>query len=175
MTNSDRRPSGPKKYPIQHPEIATFDTGRTREGEQVVIGVPGPYVVAAFFDAGGAILRHEVRQVSGTPSRAELRPEKPPKGLMPRLRDLVRDWQAEMGFTPSDVSVCQFSLPDLGFGIYDLPEFLRYALDDSKPHPDEDFRRECLDHLEEWRRLGKFTVLCGNEYWMSDSGEITDS
>src|SRR5262249_50543972 len=152
-----------------------FIAGQTRRGEQVIMGIPGPYAVAAFFDPQGAFLRHEVRQVGGSTRLDALRPGKVPREERTRLWELLNSWKSELGFTPGTVSVFSFALPNLGIGIYPLPQYLRDALDDSLPEPDEQYRNECLSDVEEWRRLGRFVVRWGNEYWMNSSGEVTDT
>jgi hypothetical protein len=139
------------------------------------MGVPGPYVAAAFFGPKGALLRYEARQASGNAAPNALRPGKVRGEELSQLWRLLDSWKSELGFTPGTVTVTQFDMPHLGLGIHRLPRYLQEALDGLPPEPDEQYRHECLSDIEEWRRLDKFVVQWGNEYWMNRSGEVTDT
>lgn len=162
-------------YLVQSPNAVNFVTGRTRNGEQGLMGVPGHYVAAAFFDDQGVLLRHEVRQLPGTNPSEVLRPGGVRGQERDRLWELLDAWKSEIGFSPQDVAITKFVVPQLGLGLSDLPQYLQEALDGSQPEPDEEYHQECLSDIEVWRRLGKFVVKWGSEYWMNSSGEVTDT
>jgi hypothetical protein len=164
-----------KKYIIQYSDDVNFVTGLTRNGEQVIMGIPDLCVAAAFFDAQGKHLRHETRRLTNALPPSSLNPHNALRDLIPQLWALVDAWKLEVGFMPSAISVFKFSLPDLELGIDDLPKYLQDIVDDPSSELDEQHRQECLSEIEEWRRLGKFAVCWGNEYWMSSTGAVTDT
>jgi hypothetical protein len=170
--NSASSPSEVKRYPIQSPDAVNFVTGRTKDGQQVIMGVPGPYVLAAFFDAQGNLVRYEVRALRDRDSRPALRLGKPREPDVAELWALVDAWQREIGFTASSVSISKFDVSDLGIGLFDLPRYLQDVLENPSSIPDEQYRNDCFSDLQDWRRDGTFVLYWGNEYWMTSSGEV---
>jgi hypothetical protein len=139
------------------------------------MGVPGRYVAAAFFSDQGDLLRHEARQLAGTELSDTLRPGAVRGQERDQLWALLDAWKTEIGFTPQDVVITRFAVPQLGLGLSDLPQYLQEALDRVSPEPDEQYHQECLSDIEDWQRLGKFVLKWGSEYWMNSSGDVTDT
>jgi hypothetical protein len=173
MKNNSTKPS--KKYLIRPAEAVSFVTGRTAAEEQVVLGVPGPYVAGVFFNAEGQLLRHDLRHPALQHSPPLAHPGKVRGALLVHLWDMLDEWKAELRLIPNPIRVWQFSVPELGIWIADLPQYLQDYSDTRDSEIDEAVRSELDNQLVEWQQLNKFVLRCGNEYWMNSKGEVTDT
>jgi hypothetical protein len=162
-------------YPIQNADAVSFVTGRTITGEQAILGVPGPFIAAVFFDSEGNYLRYEIRR----PSTSLLLPgpqgRKAPRELLPHLWKMLDTWKTEIGYTPATITVASFFLPDLEVGIAKLPPHLHGYSEDPLSEPDKNLRGQLAEELAEWQRQQRFVLCWGNDYWMNRAGEVTDT
>lgn len=172
----DSKDSGDRRYLIQHPDAVSFITSHADSKEQVIMGVPGPLLLAAFFDSEGQLLRHEVRTISvGSMSPGQEHPRKVRGELQKKLWDALETWKAEIHFTPSTVHVLPFYLAEYDVGINELPHHLRDYLEAPSGETDEIDRQAFEEEIAEWRSLGKFEFCWGNDYWLDSSGVVTDT
>jgi hypothetical protein len=163
------------RYTIQHTDTVNFSAGRTEDGKQVILGVPGSFLAAVFFDAQGNFLRCETRKPHLALPVATQQAHKPGGDLLAQLWASLDTWKSEIGFSPSTIVVSCFSVSDLGLGITELPHYLQDLLDHPSSEPDETLRQEYFAEIAEWHRQNKFVLRWGNEYWMNSSGEVTDT
>jgi hypothetical protein len=162
-----------KLYPLQCEEAVNYVVGRSGQGEQVIMGLPGPFLAAVFFDENGGFVKHEIRhpapaaQPPGIPSarQAHVQP-------LTRMWEVLEDWKREIGFTSSKIEIIKFYLTDIDAGILDLPGHLQDIAD---APPETDDQLECAEELQLWRQLGKFVLRWGGEYWLDSSGRVTDT
>jgi hypothetical protein len=179
MSRNEPAPLPAKLYNIRFNDCCNFVAGTSAKGEQVLIGVIPGHVVAVFFDPSGRLVRDEVREASigGTARLSQAKRDQPSIDAEWRL---LNAWKAEIGLVASDIRVAKFSLPawdgrGAGIGVFDLPQFMQDCADDPLSEPDDQFRHELLDGIEEFRSQEKYVLRWGTEYWMSKDGEITDT
>jgi hypothetical protein len=163
-----KKPTGAKRYRVQHQECCNFVAGATLNGEQVLLGVVGKeplYVVAAFFTKAGAFLREESRSVE-VPATPGLNAAEDEEQQVNALWEAVEEWKKEIDLQVGDVEIATFDLPNwdrwgFGIGISDLPRFMVIS--------------NMADAIAEFRSNEQFVLRWGTEYWMSVDGEITDT
>lgn len=77
-------------------------------------------------------------------------------------------------FTPETICVKSFFVPDIWFGIQDLPDHYQEFLD----HPentDEAERLDWMESIEDWRERKSFVLWCNEDYYLSEDGELESS
>ena len=77
-------------------------------------------------------------------------------------------------FTPGAISVKSFFIPEVWFGIQDLPEHYQEFLD----HPENANEEERLYYPEEisaWHERGDFVLWCNEDYYLNKDGELESS
>src|SRR5262249_3905533 len=128
MSNHYRR-SAAYLYPVRNADTY-FHAGRAANGQQVLMGLQLPKMIAIFFDQNGKKVRFQQRAYSrplGT--RAD--------GLYVvddtvemQMRDDLKQWEAELGFAKGQIKVRRFSLRSHFIGIRDLPSHYESFLED---------------------------------------------
>jgi hypothetical protein len=151
-----------RRYLIQYDDNAVFAPGLTTAGELVLAGVhPVGSVVAVWFGLDGSLQRSELVSDSATSAAAW---------------EALARWQSEIGFSPATISVEPFWSDELYVGIRDLPLFMKAYLEAAPKKGDARFRPGLYEGIEAFIRDGQFVLVwCGNEFWMSREGEITDT
>jgi len=160
-------------YTIQCPARATFVTGRTKDQEQVILGVPGTFAVLAAFRETGELRRYEAIQVLPCGMESTKLARQLSGAELDTLWKAVADKQAEIGYRPGPVSVCRFFHTEWGLGITDCPAALVEALNDPVRKADVLAHEECHRVIEAWRKSGQFVLHWGAEHSMNLLGEIT--
>ena len=70
----------------------------------------------------------------------------------------------------------EFHLPDDSLAVYRLPGHYQDFLDNpSAPYFDQEMRQAYPESIARWRKEGRFVLEWGNDYWLDNSGEVTDS
>jgi hypothetical protein len=164
-----------RRYTIQSVDAVSFLPGHTSAGEQAILGIPGSFLVAAFFGTQGDFLRHESRHLPQCSAGLAMLSGEDRKSLRKQLWAMLGAWKVELGLTPGTIVVSRFSIPEVGVELADLPDYLQDHLEHPDREPDEDLRRELAKSVIEWRRLGRFVLRWGNEYWLNSAGEVTDT
>lgn len=77
-------------------------------------------------------------------------------------------------FTPGTIRVKAFFVPDIWFGIEDLPDHYQEFLD----HPEKVGEEQYLGYpelIEDWRERKSFVLWCNEDYDVSEDGELESS
>lgn len=157
-------------YPVVSHKHYGFYAGRLADGRQalVTVGMRDALHVH-FFDPAGDFLG--VEQL--TP-QFEREPEEP--YLDRNDEELHAFLQAELGFRPDRIRIKRVEHADAEFSIEPMPEsyedFLRDPNQDWMP---DEHRRAQWYHVHKWLKEGEFVLLCGNDYWLDQTGEVTSS
>jgi hypothetical protein len=163
-------PSSVRFYRIKSEDGYNFMAGKTRSGQQILIGVHDKRLVGVFFQPSGDFIRYEERlqppeEVSRLSSlEAEL-------ALWPHLDS----WKAEIGFTASDVQVKAFYIPELKVGIADLPSAYQAFLDNPLSFSTQEARDAIREAVGDWQLSDSYILWWRKEYWMNVQGEVTDT
>lgn len=156
-----------RRYAVK-PDEPYFSAGVRPNGEQVLMGLFCPNLVAFYFDRDGNLLRTEHRPVPF------FRDVIPPYDIYDgRIRPMIEDWKAEMGFGPATIRVKQFFSDEHYIGIEDYPSHFGEILGD--PEADEEEKADVRESMELWDRAGQFVLLWGNDYWLDGSGRVVSS
>ena len=147
-----------------------FQTGLTKDGRQVVMGLLCPNLVAYFFSADGVLLDPERRLWNYPASRMEGNgPFKThDREFMRRLAKQMAEWKREIGFSSKAIRVEQFFDEEGYVGIEMVPEFLA-NLDWCE---DEEEREETERQRQEWVEQGKFVFYWAKDYHMTADGAV---
>ncbi len=158
-----------RRYTIQSSDCVNFVTGVNRQGDQVIMGIPGPCALAAFFDEHGEFVRYETRVLPG-PSRPLV--GRPSDETIAKLWTLLDSWKSEIGLREGTISIFAFRIDALDVRIGDLPDYLNGLFTDpSVAHTDKS-GAEYAEDIQEWRREGRFVLRWGNEYWLDRFGAV---
>ncbi len=145
-----------------------FYAGTTRDGEQLLMGLLCPHIVAFFFSGDGTLLRTERRDWQYPAPR--MGADGPYRIYDPEfqrmLANQISTWQELLGFSPGPAQVRAFFDEALWVGTEDTPDHLQ-DLDDSDDDSD-DLRAE----LESWRDSGRFVFHWAKDYFMSRTGAV---
>ena len=156
-----------RRYAIR-PDEGYFSAGVIADGQQVLIGLYCPNLVAFRFDRDGKLVGSEQRAVPF------FRSATPPYDIHDeRLRPMLDGWKAEKGFRPETIRVQRFYSDDYGIGIEDYPSHFHEVLDD--PAADAEEKADIRVSMELWDRDGQFVLLWGNDYWLDGSGRVVSS
>jgi hypothetical protein len=156
-----------RRYAIR-PDQGYFSAGVTSAGEQVLMGLSCPNLLALYFDPDGALMRTEHRPVPF------FRGVTPPYDIYDdRIRPMIEGWQAEMGFRPATIRVRKFYSDEYSKGIEDYPDHFADILAD--PEADEEEKADVRESMEIWDSEGQFVLLWGNDYWLDGSGRVVSS
>jgi hypothetical protein len=158
-----------KLYQIKGEEGYNFIAGRTRHDEQVLMGVHDRRLVGVFFQLSGDFIRTEERP---QPQEALTRLNRLEAELA--LWPLLDIWKVEIGFTPCDIHVRQFHVPEFRVGIAELPESYQAFLADPATVRDEEYDT-VRDAIMSWQATNSFVLWWRKEYWMNAQGEVTDT
>ena len=145
---------------------ADFYCGTIADGRQILMGGYGEYVIAYYFTpegefAGGRRRKWEepTRQKSEADWQYYRRCE-------PVVDKLIKDWQAELGFTWGTIRIKRFFDPEYEIGIEDVPGYLQ-VLDQEE---DEEERRELEEILTNWVAAGEYVFWWGKDYYTGADG-----
>jgi hypothetical protein len=156
-------------FSIQTSDDYNFVAGKIISGEQVLLGLGPAELLAVCFDPSGQVLRIERRDVVVETTLPQIEQEK-------IFWSALESWKTFLGFSPSDIKVADFLIPEVDVGIARIPEFWWSFVSDPESITDEELRRQRLREIEDWLRLGNFVLRwCGKEYWMNSDGEVTDT
>ncbi len=144
-------------YPIQTHEEYGFFAGLGGDGRPVLMLATDFEILAIFFDSNGNLTEIQKRTV-------------------PRFHyaEALPSWQKEMNFKPGTIRVKKFFLPEYEAGIEDLPEHLAEFLANPEGY-EKDERDRLSEFIQGWIQRGQFVFLWGNDYWVDNTGEVTDS
>lgn len=159
-------------YLIQPTEAASFQVGKTAQGEQVVLGMPGPFLAAVFFNSSGDFLRAETRP---SPLQTYYNSRWVSESQNDELWQLFESWKQTIGFISDAIVITHFTLPAIEVGVYDLPKFLREFCDCPSTEEYEEDREASYEEVRRWRSLGMFVLDWVNEYWINKNGNICDN
>src|SRR5205823_2367085 len=113
-----------RRYAIR-PDEGYFSAGVTPDGEQVLMGLFCPNLVAFRFDPEGNLLGSEQRPVPF------FRDVTPPYDIYDsRIQPMIEAWKEEMGFRPATISVRKFWSAEHYVGIEDYPSHFHEVLSD---------------------------------------------
>jgi hypothetical protein len=150
------------------PDEGHFIAGVTPTGEQVLMGLFCPNLVAFHFDREGNLVRSEQRPV---PFFHGVRP--PFDIYDDRIQPMIEVWKAEMEFRPATIRVRKFFSDEPYIGIEDYPSHFHEILSD--PAADEEEKADVRESMELWDKDGQFVLLWGNDYWLDGSGRVVSS
>lgn len=164
MDNTDKQT---KLFPVRG-YGSDFHTGRTRAGEQLLMGLLCPYIVAYFFTQDGSQIKRERREwLVAAPRMGGDGPYQIYEpGFEATLSEQISQWQEELGFSPELIRVQKFFDPEMYVGIEQVPDHLQ-DVDES----DEDFEELQAD-LREWEGSGSFVFYWAKDYFMASDGEV---
>ena len=77
-------------------------------------------------------------------------------------------------YTPGTISVKSFFVPDLWFGIEDLPGHYQEFLDEPENATEEE-RLYYPEEIAEWQADGDFVLWCNEDYYLNKEGELESS
>lgn len=150
------------------PDEGYFSAGVKPDGQQVLIGLFCPNLVAFHFDRDGKLLRSEQRPVPF------VKDVTPPYDIDDeRIQPMIETWKAEMRFRPATISVRKFFSDEHDIGIEDYPSHFHEILSD--PAADEEEKAGVRESMELWDKDGQFVLLWGNDYWLDESGRVVSS
>ena len=156
-----------RRYAIR-PDEGYFAAGVARGGEQVLMGLLCPNLVAFRFDQDGRLIGIDHRPVPF------FRDVTPPYDIYDiRLQPMLDAWKAEMGFRRATIRVLKFYSDQYWAGIEDYPSHFHEVLAD--PDADAEEKADIRESMELWDRDGQFVVLWGNDYWLDGSGRVVSS
>jgi hypothetical protein len=160
-------PAHERRYAIR-PDEGYFSAGVTADGQQVLMGLCCPNLVAFRFDRDGKLVGTEQRPVPF------FRGVTPPYDIYDeRLRPMLQAWKAEMGFRPDTIRVQRFYSDEHGIGIEDYPSHFHEVLAD--PTADAEEKADIRESMELWDQDEQFVLLWGNDYWLDGSGRVVSS
>jgi len=88
--------------------------------------------------------------------------------------------QQEFGIQPGLIHVREFSVPEEGIAVYQLPRHFREFMDN--PHApgfDDEDRRRLPESINQWNQLGQFVLEYGDklcdDFWLNAEGEVVSS
>lgn len=142
-----------------------FDAGILRDGQQVLVGVQFPQIVAIRFSSQGSLIGGTVVASAASGSGALVDNH--------AAAELDR-WKRKVGFQPTAITVEAFFLRDRWIGIEDLPQHYREVLDRPENF-DEDRRLVLLDDIRQWQQRGDFVLYWDEDYYLNRSGEVVSS
>jgi hypothetical protein len=157
-------------FPIQ---AYDYETGVCTDGQQVVMGLLCPELVAFYFDSQGNLLGREGRRWSD--AAGKIAGDRPPyhtfndefKALIDAQR---KAWQAELGYSPATVRVKQFHDDKYQVGIDILPDHFEDI--ESRTWLSEEQRQDYAESRAEWLADGNFVWWWARDYYMSADGKV---
>jgi hypothetical protein len=156
-----------RRYAIR-PDEGYFSAGVTADGQQVLMGLFCPNLVAFRFDRDGNLLSSEQRPVPF------FRDVTPPYDIYDRrIQPVIAAWKEEMGFRPATIRVRKFWSAEHYIGIEDYPSHFHEILSD--PEADEDEKADVRESMELWDKDGQFVLQWGNDYWLDGAGRVVSS
>jgi len=168
-------------------QVEYFGAGRTRSGEQVLLGIQLPELVCIAFDKDGNYLHTTTKALS---EDALLRRDGNSAAYADneRLSPEIERRQIELGLTPGTIQVRRFQLPERTIAIKDLPDHYRALLDEldriaDAGGPSPAFREEVemlygaelgevLEDIRQWQEQGDFVLVWDQEYYMNVHGQV---
>ena len=149
-----------------------FKTGRDAKGQQIIVGVLAPYIVALQFTEEGEL-------ISVTKHRAAVSDDAIPYDVHGEaFSDLLAEVKSQMGFVPGRICIQKFFLEEDYTGIQDLPEhFLDYLnnKDDGEVY-DPETKESYEEIIAEWKKKNNFVFWWGNDYYIDgETGEVESS
>lgn len=147
-----------------------FKTGLTAVGNQVLMGILYPSLVAIMFDVEGK-LDHVERRPAPTPRIVSGHPQLFDAEYEAKYLGLLRDWQRVIGFTEKPITVRKFSID--GVAVFERPShFNDFIRDPIGEEPNELERRRIQEMIARWEREGRFVLRWGKDFWMNADGTI---
>ncbi len=162
-------------YSIQPQDAVSFRCGCSSDGDQIMLGVPGPYVLTLWFDHSGHLIRHAAEAPNGVAVDVGSRPKKLSGPVRQQLWELVQNVELRLGLVPSPIRIQAFDLPEYHVSITDFPVELLSVFSDPNASGDDPDRQRVARMVNDWHDQGKFVLHWGNEYWMNRLGEVTDT
>jgi hypothetical protein len=162
-------------YQISPDRGNLFVTGYLPDGRQVLTGFYQDGIKTVTFDAEGNVLHQQDDEI--------------PPGLggyrSPEASQTLAFIESSFGFQRSPIRVKQFALTDetidermrwhhTGVGISEYPELFNDIRDRPEAHGVETCQR-LGEMVKWWEDEGKYVLCWMNDFWMSRSGEITDT
>ena len=141
-----------------------FYTGQLPGGQQIMMGIQLPEILAVYFDKAGRFQKFESRRLQGTLSSHD------DSGALAQLRA----WQKELHFAAGPIRVKKFFDTQRWVGIRELPEHYEEVIE----HPErfESSRLEQLQaDIQEWRARGDFVLYWSENYYLDKNGEVVSS
>jgi hypothetical protein len=154
-------------YPIINDGYHYY-AGQTKEGNQVLMGVQLPDIVAVEFSAAGELLHVLSRRIALDPPQNTLDLDSS------EVREALDAQQSELGFVPGTIAVRKFFLPDLWIGIADLPEHYQDVIDRPEDY-DKERLQELQGDIQTWLDGGDFVLYWVEDYYLNAQGELESS
>lgn len=98
-----------------------FETGKTSDGKQILLGLRPPYLKAFLFDEDGIVTEEKKEEWQSPPPREELIYQLEDKQFQERLSAQLASWKEALGFTPGPILVQRFFSVFEGAGIDEFP------------------------------------------------------
>ena len=156
-----------RRYAIK-PNEGYFSAGVTPVGEQVLMGLFCPNLVAFYFDRDGSLIRSENRPV---PFFHDVSP--PYDIYDDRIEPMIENWKSEMTYRPATIRVKKFFSNEHLIGIEDYPSHFHEILCDSAANDAE--KAHVRESMVQWDKSGQFVLQWGNDYWLDGSGRVVSS
>ncbi|MEX1041197.1 MAG: hypothetical protein WDZ51_11230 [Pirellulaceae bacterium] len=153
-----------REYIIQSSQYV-FETGVLPDGQQVLVGIQLPELVAVRFSSQGALIGVDVVATDSLGSGSMVYDQ--------ANAELAR-WKSGVGFQAMAINVQAFFLHDRWIGIEDLPQHYQEVLD----HPESIAKErieELLNDIRRWRLRGDFVLFWDEDYYLNKVGEVVSS
>lgn len=148
------------------PSEASFYCGTIADGRQIIMGWYYEHVVTYFFTPEGEFAGG-TRKSWEPPSRKKGEADwQYDRRCEPVVDKLIKDWQAELGFTWGTIRIKRFFDPEYDIGIEDAPGHLQ-VLDREE---DEIRRNELKEMLSGWLEDGEYVFWWGKDYYTGADG-----
>lgn len=160
-------------YHLQSHPMADYVTGRTDNGDPIIVGLCYPYICAVLFGA-----TCKLAEVRARPLTFEARAMR--KGAPYLIEDpdfqqkytaQAQLWCDDFGLTEQPIVIERFSFPPFELGIEDLPRHMQRFKSDPDDFPEQE-KRDYVELIDEWIAEGNFVLWWGTDYYLDKEGGI---
>ena len=152
-----------------------FRTGTLPSGGQVLFGVVIPDILVYRFDKDGQLLGRQAIPLEHPPAWNPFTNSYDlDRNYAEKAEAQIAALGASLDVRAGPITVGQFSDPDKGVGIQELPsEFMEAFVAPDNFTPDE--QGQMTSNAETWRRSGRYVLNWVEELWVSQDGRIVSS
>jgi hypothetical protein len=157
-------------YKIRHQPPEVFTPGCNAEGEQILVGqLNNELLVAIFFTPDGTYTRYQLYPIIRVPDPNL--PETVTRQQSRIIQEALGNYIRSLGMTPCDIQISHFAFPgwDIGIAEWYLSDFPAFQRSVATGTPLENER------LIQWQQDKKWILHWGNEFEMSNDGEVLSS